>query len=557
MAAPPTDTTYPRSSLRDALQLLWEGIVRFVFPPPAAQTAAARASAKTEYADNSDGQPQTGANGDGHESPPREENPFEKPLSLRLLLDWLQNAANLSRSPFYKMGYKSGLEGSHHAHGVEAIEGGFDALILSENQLLQIFGKEITEARLRIAHLEQEVATLDAHLDEQDPDSRAGRLRREIQMLHEEVNAHLQAQYNDRFVRDHDQIMEERKKTELEFIAQMKERLRRKSEELDKTDDEDEREAKQRKLEREQENVSKRYTKLATANKSDAAAVPGAMRILLNLIFFLLVLGGEFFIIYHLTRKVLGMDEIAVAEQYKAVSRLLTNAIYVFCVAYPLALGMLVKNIISKSGDRAKTTRRILRLICAASLLMIAGIAVLNPSFLELPRQIQKLVGLENAGSALHAVYALIFFGITLLFSGVAGILYVEFIEGYEQYWNARKKSPFEILPLEEQDKYIGTREAEIQKREKEIAGLRQQREQARQKMSESQGLASMDLSNWHLADTLRELKKAAASAFRFGYQRGLSELLRKKDYDPATFLDMVYSRKIIKHYMKIFDENP
>lgn len=553
-----SDAARPQPTLAERLRRIWDGIAKFVSSLFSRQNGGAQTlNAAAEEISGSDDQPEPNPTEDERPESPETDDPFRRPLTLSTLLDWLQNAANLSRSPFFKMGYKCGRDGSHHTHGTAAIESGFDALIKSADTLKEVFGKEIREAQHQLAYLQQEIARLDAAFDDQNPNSEAGRLRQEIQTLRDEINTHLQAQYNDRFVRDHEHIMEERKQTELEFIAQMKERVMQKGAELNNITDSEERKEKEKELEQEQANVSKRYTKLAATHKSDVIAVPGSTRILLNAIFFLLVLGGEFFIIYHLTRQVLGMDAAFVGSENPAVKSLLANAVFLFCIAFPLALGVLVKYNISKASDRPKTTRRVLRVICSSSLLMIAGIAVLNPTFLShLPTETTDALH-QTVEPALLYIYALIFFGITLLFSGVAGILYVELIEGYEQFCNARKKSPFEVLSLTDDDRFVQQREQQIKEREEKLEQIQQKREQARQKVSESQGLASIDLSKWNLAETLEDLKKAAVAAFRFGYQYGLNELMNKKGHDPAALLDMAYARKIMKHYLKIFDENP
>lgn len=543
-------------ALAETLNSFWDNMVKFLLPPRSRRNDEAKTSSTENSTDSSNKEnetPQNGAPNENHAPPKDTEDPFQGHFSLKKMLAWLHDAANISRSPFYKMGYKCGLDACHHNQGVAAIESGFDALIHSENKLREVFGAEIIEAQSQLEHLNQEVERLAADLDEQTPNSTAARLRQEIQTFKDEIKNHLSSQYNDRFVHDHQQIMEERKQTELAFIAQAKERILQKSEELKNIATQKERARAIEELESEQANLSKRYSRLATAHKNENIAVSGSTRIIFNLIFFLLTLGGEFFIIYHLTRKVLEMDQVVLSSN-PTTKLILLNAIYVFCVAYPLALGILVKTIISKSSDRSAATRSILWVVGIASLLMIVGISVLNPTKLgdaEAQATLKDLIE-----PFLLYLYALIFFGITLLFSSVAGMLYVEFIDGYEQFCNARKKSPFKFLPLKDSDEFVDLREAEIIKREDKIEQLRGQKEKAHRRIGELQSTASINMEDWDLAATLESLKQAAANAFRLGHQRGLSDLMRKKEYDPAALLDMVYSRKVMRHYLKSFDEN-
>lgn len=581
--------------------------LRTSWVPPFIHTTAESASAKGSQAksNNEEEQPRLGA----AVLPPPNVSSAESPNTKETLLKAVLSHAHLQDSEYYKMGYANGLDMGYFKDALAGIEAYFDALIASGEQTKQIFGGEIVVASKELEDLEKEIIQLEEDLDEHNEHSTAWQICNEIKLIREKVDVHLQSKFKDDFVRKHKAIIEsyheeeraqiealrgerERHKVGLvDLIEQAKQRMldllknevqfRIKKKGTKKKSSNVEEEEEENNIVENIQQISEAYSETAIALndlsdnifgamhekhellferlakeeeaiKKEPLQVPRRPRLWSLLMAFFVIIMGELYILSHLTTKVLEMDPGLITNLFGGGSFLTISffrfAVLAFFIAYPTALGMITKFYISHhKRDRSTAINNLILWVGIIAIAMIASIAILNPGFLQNPPVILS-------STAKWIGYSIIFFGITSIFSVVAGILYVEFMEGYELFRNARKESLFGV---KDQDSFVAQYEQQVQKKRLELERLQEQLITKKRRKYELQDIVNIDLVQWNVLETLGHLKRAACSAYKYGYQRGLDQALKNNEHDPEQLLKILTARRITKHHLKLFEDKP
>ncbi|MEM6630874.1 MAG: hypothetical protein AAF694_14430 [Bacteroidota bacterium] len=499
-------------------------------------------------------------------------------------------------SIFYNLGKKDGAELGDLNIGVRMIESYFNYLILSEEQTKQILSKEPNGADKRAQFLKEEIEKLKTHTDEQQSDSRAGILRAEIKDLKAQIEKHRKSQYQDSLVEDFNQSSREYRDNERLFSYSLqaegyegKQKINKiihKAEEiieseLDKLKNEPEINARKRSKKikawerifldlisfwvslrkgaydyfdsRNREASARAKDLVEEVKKGNTISTPSRFRVLSEMAFFCLILIGEIFLIYAFTKETLMMDpeDVSLPAGMRPV---LYVFLFIFCLAYPLGLGMVTKFYISRATDRKKASQRIVSLLTWVAPILILSIAISNPLIVE--SLVSEIDIDQDQYSWIPWVkiiaYAFAFTGITVLFSTVAGILYVDMIQGYELYRNGKKHSVFQFFKKEA---FIKNYEEEIDKKEQEIKLMKDELSSLQKEYQAAEGIASRDYSTWNLGLALEELREASISAYRRGFQKGVNDVLEKYKGNPEELLERYYNRKIVSHYLTLINQ--
>lgn len=521
------------------------------------------------------------------------------------LLHFILQHGHLKESEYYKMGFENGKDMGMFTDAVAGIESYFDALIISGEQAKQVFGGEIFTAKKELDDLEKEIEGLEEDLDEKKESSTAWQISNEIKRIREKIDVHLRSKFQDDFVQRYKEVVEsyfEEERAQIDALRAERERLKQnlvelvegaKARMIDLLNNDFKYSAKRQgrrqnqnaddstqefsikeqieqirnaydaaglalselsnrildNLREKQELLFERLVKEEEALKKEPLQIPRRPRLWSLFLAFIVIITGELFVLSHITTRVLKMDPTMVSGIFGDNSLLFRVSVITFVLAYPTALGMIIKFYVSnKKIERGILINRLIRWIGIIGLITIACLAILNANSIL---KDQLLEGIPNVVSGF--IYTLVFFGITTIFSVIAGILYVEFMEGYELFRNARKEP---IQRVEDKDTFVVDYEQQIQKKRLELEKLRCNLDEKKSRKYSLQGMANVNLDEWDVKGALEKLKVAACHAFKYGYQRGLDETLKEKEHDPEVLLTILTARRIVQHHLKLFEKD-
>ena len=497
---------------------------------------------------------------------------------------------------FYQIGERDGGDLVSIIDGLKMIEAYFNYLIQSSAQAKQFLNEEAIKAQVKRDIILENIEQLKIDADENIKGSKAFALRKNINALKAKKDRHQQIQYQDAYVHDINNIIKdwtEKEKIFAKGLSNDAEEARNEIRKLVRTINEkliegtesildpliedpdaeqiinqfSNRSKKIIKLWRDtRKNIFNKVTKshekamnrfrhiVEDIKRARMLAVPSRLRIINNMIIFSIVLLGEIFLIYGFTTETLGMDPTYLASRLGVDKDFLIKTIFIFCIAYPLALGMLAKKIIRR--NIRKVVETMTKSLVVVVLLLILSISILNALTIESIGPNEDL-SLEEPTSFLGnlklVLYTIAFFGITTLFSIIAGSIYEEIISGYELYRNARKHN---IFQRSSKSNYLKDCNQEIENNEKSIEKIKDKLEKKQEELVRLQGEASRDFTAWELGSALEELREASMNAYRRGYQRGLNNLLEKYQDEPERLLDRLYNRKIAASYIQLINQN-
>ncbi len=539
---------------------------------------------------------------------PISEAHFYDLLSFQNTFKAIDEAGRIDQSIFEERGFKDGLHLGSMQHGIERIAAVFEAGKLQEEALTNLFQGKIEAQQSRRAELLIEIQELQARLDKSDPKSEASqiyqqiddwnqRLHREVEKFHgpissgpdyqeilgrrvEEELGQVEKQ------RDHQDSLFREIKTNFEISAYKlrkdleTEALDIKKEELPlnkqaRKVEEQRRKAKEDRHNRFQEKVFQAsnmlhdlyedatdslksqnthlrewYNGIIEQMRRDLPATHSRLYIRVLGVFLIMILLGEVYLISEMTTKIFGIEPDGGAAGV-APTWVYTLWHYIFCFGYPVGLGMIVKYYLGQLKIRHKTPFRFIRRLVYVGVILIFSVAILNAFQLGsrtaatamLPQNVSDLIQMPLS--------ALSFLGVSIVFSFVAGLMFLDFFEAFERYKDTWGTSPLKRTPAKNRKSIqFEANQEQIKKTiedlKSDLKSIKDELKQAKCELNKCEADIREVPENWNFETYLEQLKQAAINAYHTGFNRGLWK--KQGNLDLKSLIENVRKNKVIQH---------
>ena len=299
-------------------------------------------------------------------------------------------------------------------------------------------------------------------------------------------------------------------------------------------------------------NVSPVYDGILNGIKDYSPLIPPRRQILIHYLIAILILFGEFYLVFEVLTRVLNFEVPLTFWGY--LNPPINLAIISFCLAYPLAIGMLIKFRFSNPANREALKRKFSRDMLGYVVVSLVLIGVLaGIVLLQSESEIVDLIGTfvtDNPESylALFKTLAMSIFlpVITIVFATVGAIFLSEAFDMHKQYRHVTKsplwKRPSK-LKKDRQD-YQSTMKAEVDALEEEIDQLNQEKEDLESEFVKAQALVNAQKYPPTYEELIATLQSIAVSLYLSGYEIGKAETLSGRD--ETDLLLYLKKRKII-----------
>lgn len=258
---------------------------------------------------------------------------------------------------------------------------------------------------------------------------------------------------------------------------------------------------------------------------------------LIKLYYFLsfLILFGEFFLINQFLVELIGQGKLPTFTS----NPIGYIAIYVFCIAYPLGIGMIFKIILSTYSNKEKYLRQLSSRLLMATIVALFFVSIPNAmNVLGVENQvIDYIQQLNSQSSAFYNLgligiktvcLAIFLFILTIVLSAVGAILFNEASEMHKSYYHVTRNPIIKILS----PTYKEELENRIKKIEKEIKKLWKTRDKIADELSNNTAKLATEEEPENYNSLFNVLKAKALRIYRHGFEKGRDRAI--KDLDEA-----------------------
>ena len=536
-------------------------------------------------------------------------DPLHKLMAFDLLFERMREAYQMKEGLFEEQGYEDGQKLGDPKLGKAQIEHIFQAGQLKEEALASLFEAKIEMANQRKGELQEEIEKLKSELDERNPESKAYKIQQRILHYQEKLSAGYEAYFQKHTENNQvQQILRDRIEKELEQVNMQQTHQQRYFEELtfqfsiiaselkkDLQHPEIHQEIRvepisesqeeivpevggsqlvqehtysnrvnesmailydfyqncQASLEQQNTNLRSWYTGILEQIRKDASFVPSRFYIWTMAIFLVFVLLGEIYLINEMTSKIFGVNPDgnglgALPKGFYEVAHIL------FCIAYPISLGMAVKYYLGQKRIRGLKPHKFVRNLFSLGGVLIVCVAILNVFAKESIKGALENVNFVDGELYLILFYIGAFLGVSCVFSLVSGLMFLDFFDAHKLYLDRWGTSPFEAKPESTKAQIHFKEHQKVYK--KAIKALKEEKELLVQELQKKQAALhnqEADIhrfsQDWNLKGILDHLKKASIAAYLRGYQKG--RIKRQDESKYEELLDYYRKSKITQNY--------
>lgn len=267
--------------------------------------------------------------------------------------------------------------------------------------------------------------------------------------------------------------------------------------------------------------------------------IPPRSLVIINYLISIIILFGEFYLVYEVLTKVLNFEVPNKIRDFFSIKFF----IIIFCIAYPLVIGMTyklsIKDPISKEKfkqDFSKTWKWVILL----SLLLLGGVASLT--LLDSEKAIKRILEIwfsKGAGDYLifykTIAVALFLPVITILFATIGSIFLIDTMILHKQFYHATKSHLFSLKKWRGKDRrrkhssfFINKIEEEIETLEEKIQNLRLEKEEIEEEYIRIKAYADSKKSSTDFKNFTDTLKAIAKELFLSGFEEGKAQTVRE-----------------------------
>ena len=540
----------------------------------------------------------------------KDETSLNKLLAFDLLLDRMREAYQIEDSSFEKQGYADGLKLGDPKLGEAQIKHIFQAGQTNEEALSRFLEAKIKAANQRKVELQNDIKRLKEDLDEKNPNSKAYVIEQRISeyqiKLQEDQEYYFKKMPENKQIErilkariDNDlkqlglqqtqqqmlfdeltsqfSIVSEGLKNDLKNHSVAKETQQKAlnngegnhTQTPSKIDNEshsnylakakesmaslhDLYESSCKSLKQQNAGLRIWYNEIIEQLQEDLPKVPSRLYIWTIAIFLVIVLFGEIYLINEMTSKIFGVNPDGNGIGFLP-SQFYVTAHILFCIAYPISLGMVVKYFLSQKRTQDRKLYSFAKNLFRLAGILIACVALLNVFGKESVIETLESLKLEwDYEIFLIPVNTGAFLGISCVFSFVSGFMFLDFFNAYDLYLDRWEVSPFEAKPAQTKDQKYFKNHQKVFK--KAIKSLKKEKFHMVKELKEKEALLlnqETDIiclpKDWHFKSVWDHLKKASIAAYLRGYQKGRIERQEKSGYD--DLLDYYRKSKITQNY--------
>ncbi|MDX1941277.1 MAG: hypothetical protein SFU99_12045 [Saprospiraceae bacterium] len=271
-------------------------------------------------------------------------------------------------------------------------------------------------------------------------------------------------------------------------------------------------------------------------NKNRPVLQPKSLIKLYYLLSFV-ILFGEFFLINQFLVELIGQDKL---PTFKG-NWLGFIAIYVFCFAYPLGIGMIFKIILSTYSNKEKYLRRLTSRLLLATIIALFFVSIPNAMNVfgvetKIINFIQQISTTNASNNAFYNIWligmktvclAVFLFILTIVLSAVGAILFNEASEMHKNYYHVTRNPIIRIPGLKLHKEKLENRIKEI---EEEIKQLWKNRDVVAEELSKNNAKATAEAEPENYKGVFNALKAKALRIYRRGFEKGRDFALRNLD---------------------------
>lgn len=273
--------------------------------------------------------------------------------------------------------------------------------------------------------------------------------------------------------------------------------------------------------------ISSSYKNLSHFIDQISPKVYRRSQILIYYLICLIIFTGEFYLVYNFTTDVLmpGAKQNNFAGYF---NNPITLTVIGFCIAFPLAIGMVFKLLlkdIKPRDERAKYLRnKILKPLCFFTIIGLIAIGI--PNSIEIVQEnneveLEKIFGIFSPD--MIKLYSIMIFSpiLTLVLSIVGAILLMFTVEMHKEYANTKKRS----LILSRN--YRKSLNEDKKKYEEKLNELLEKQKQKHRELAETKSIYTTPSDSEFILSRVNTYKETAINCFMSGYNKGVNEICR------------------------------
>ncbi len=450
---------------------------------------------------------------------------------------------------FFKIGKEHGQKFTYRT-GEQAINGWFTAIAALAPLYKKSVNYELDKYKAHAEALENELGLLEADLTESEG-HRVFVLKKELKELKEQRQKIID---DERTVSDDNFLLQLRKLLMDKYNAlgtilnayteTIKAKLTPKSEEKktegtvteeDKKGVEDLAEV-SKKIENDIETIIKNFSAVEDEIKYNATEIPNPWVLVFHMVAAGIIIFGELYLVRNIVAENLGLDPTG--SFGKAI---LT---YLFCIAYPLALGMIFKQLLDAIEKDTKVNRIIRRGIYLFMFLLVLALSSISYISAE---------SIKSDGGVKGNIWLLtiFLFSLTTTFPGIAGILLAKVFRQLNKVHIFKKGELFRQKDSLQRKIYaeeLSRVETEIDQKQSEIQELYDRKTQKLQEFAKYKALSEIDTVDIDFTVFITSLREAAIGEYMAGYNIGRDEMIEGKE-SSASIMESIRKKLIGDNY--------
>lgn len=291
-----------------------------------------------------------------------------------------------------------------------------------------------------------------------------------------------------------------------------------------------------KKIENDIETIIKNFSAVEDEIKYNATEIPNPWVLVFHMVAAGIIIFGELYLVRNIVAENLGLDPTG--SFGKAI---LT---YLFCIAYPLALGMIFKQLLDASEKDTKVNRIISRGIYLFMFLLVLALSSISYISAQSIR--------DNDGVTGNIWLLTIFlFSLTTTFPGIAGILLAKVFRQLNKVHIFKKGELFKRKDSLQRKIYaeeLSRVETEIAQKQSEIQELYNRKTQKLQEFAKYKALSEIDKVDIDFTVFITSLREAAIGEYMAGYNIGRDEMLEGKE-SSASIMESIRKKLIGDNY--------
>lgn len=450
---------------------------------------------------------------------------------------------------FFKTGKEHGEKFTYQT-GERAISGWFNAIAALAPLYKKSVNYELDKYKAHAEALEAEITLLEADLTEHEG-SRIFVLKKELKELKEQRQKIID---DERIVSDDNFLLQLRKLLMDKYNAlgtivnayteTIKAKLTQKREEKkakEAATEEEEKDVKNlvevsEKIENDIETIIKNFSAIEDEIKYNATEIPNPWVLVFHMAAAGIIIFGELYLVRNIVAENLGFDSTESFER-----AVLT---YLFCIAYPLALGMVFKQLLDAREKDTKVNRIVRRFIYSFIVLLVLALSSISYISAE------AIINLNN-GVGNKWLLTIFLFSLTITFPGIAGILLAKVFRQLNKVHIFKKGELFRRKDASQRKIYadeLKSVEAEIAQKQSEIQELYIRKTQKLQEFAKYKALSKIGEVDIDFTAFITSLQEAAIGEYMAGYNIGRDKMLEQKE-DSAALMESIRKKLIGDNY--------